>query len=76
MQQCRWVVAGVEVVQLYVPHVACGVNEAVTWVRGDGHGAPIVADEEAKGMPLAGVAPSLKSISHCLEVNLYVLNEV
>ena len=59
-----------------VPHVARGVNEAVRWVCGDGHGTSIVADKEAKGMPLPGVAPGLKSITHHLEVNLYVLNEV
>ena len=70
------VVVGVEVVWLYVPHIVHGVNEAVRQVCGDGHGTPIVADKEAKDTPLAGVTPSLKRIACCLEVNLYVLNEV
>ena len=70
------VVADVRVVWLYIPHVACRVNEAVRQVRGDGHGAPIVADKEAKGIPLARVMPGLKSIMRCLEVNLYVLDKV
>ena len=48
-----WYVAGVKVVWLHVPHVACGVNEAVMWVHGDGHCAPIVADKKTKDVPLA-----------------------
>ena len=67
---------GVKVVRLQVPHVACGVNEAVRQVCGDGHCTPIVADKKAEGMPLAGVIPGLKSIAHCLEVDLYILNKV
>ena len=46
------VVAGIEVVWLHIPHVAGGVDEAVQWIHGNGHGTPIVADEEAKGTPL------------------------
>ena len=63
-------------VWLYIPHVAHGVNKAVRQVCWDGHGGPIVADKEAKGTPLAGVAPGCKSIMHHLEVDLYILNEV
>ena len=70
------VIAGVKVVQLHVPHVAHGVNEAVRQVCGNGHGTPIVADKEAKGMPLAGVAPGFKSVVHCLVVDLYICNKV
>ena len=58
------VVVGVEVVQLHIPHVAHGVHEAVRQVHGDGRGTPIVADKEEKGIPLAGVAPGLKSITY------------
>ena len=56
-----WVVVGIEVVWLHVPHIACWVDKAVqrTW---NGHGTPIVADKEAKGTPLAGVTPNLKSV--------------
>ena len=37
---------------------------------------PKVADKEAKGMPLARVTSGLKSVMRCLEVDLYVLDEV
>ena len=70
------VVVGVKVVWFHIPHIARWVDEAVRQIHGDGHGAPIVADKEAKGLPLAGVAPGLKSIAHHLEVNLYILNKV
>ena len=71
-----WVVVGVEVIWLCIPHIAGGVDEAVRQVCGNGHGTPEVADEEAKGVLLARVTPCLNSITHCLEVNLYVLDEV
>ena len=77
VQACSsWVVVGVKVIWLYIPHITHQVDEAVRQVHGDRHGAPIVADKEAKGTPLAGIVPSLKSIIHHLEVNLYVPNEV
>ena len=57
------VVVSVEVVQLYILHVAHGINEAVRWVCGDGHCTPIVIDKEAEGMPLAQVTPSFKGIA-------------
>ena len=76
-QACPYrVVVGIKVVWLHVPHIAGWVDEAVWRVRGNIHGAPKVADKEAKGMPLAGAAPSFKSILCCLEVNLYVLDKV
>ena len=71
-----WVVVGVEVIWLHFPHVTGRVDEAVRQVHGNGHGAPIVADKEAKGAPLAGVTSSLKSILSHLEVNLYVPDKV
>ena len=70
------VVAGLEVVWLCIPHIAGWVDEAVRQVCGNEHGAPEVADKEAKGTPLARVTPSLKSIMHHLEVDLYVLDKV
>ena len=77
MQACpHWVVVGVEVVWHCIPYIAGGVDEAVRWARGNGHGNPKVADKEVKGVPLAGVISSLKSITCCLEVDLYVLDEV
>ena len=71
-----WVVAGVKVIWLHVLHVTGWVDEAVRWVHWNGHGAPIVADKEAKGVPLTGVASGLKSIPCRLEVDLYVPDEV
>ena len=72
----HWVVVGIEVVWLHVPHIAHWVDEAVWQIHGNGHGTPIVADKEAKGMPLARVTPGLKSVLCHLEVNLYVPDEV
>ena len=70
------VVVGVKVVQLHNPHVAHGVNEAVSQVCGNGHCTPIVADKKAKGVPLAGVTPGLKGITCHLEVDLYIGHKV
>ena len=70
------VVVGVKVIWLYIPHVTHWVDEAVRWVHGNGHGTPVVADKEAKGVPLAGVTSGLNSIVCHLEVDLYVLDEV
>ena len=76
-QACScWVAVGIEVVWLHVPHIAHWVDEAVWRIHGNGHGAPIVADKEAKGTPLTGVASGLKSIPCHLEVHLYVPDEV
>ena len=77
VQMCsQWVVVGVKVVWLHIPHIARWVDKAVWQICGDRHGAPIVADKEAKDKPLAGVTSGLKSVSHHLEVALYVLNKV
>ena len=63
VQACpHWVVVGVKVIWLGVPHIAVGVDEAVRQVHWNGHGAPEVADKEAKGVLLAGVTRSLNSI--------------
>ena len=71
-----WVVVGVKVIWLHVPHITHWVDEAVRQVHGNGHGSPIVADKEAKGMPFARVTSGLKSVPHHLEVDLYVPDEV
>ena len=70
------VVVGVKVVWLHIPHIAHWVDEAVWRIRGDRHCTPIVADKEAKSVPLARVASSLKSIMHHLEVTLDIFNKV
>ena len=71
-----WVGVGVKVIWLDVPHITGWVDNAVQRIHGNGHGTPIVTDKEAKGMTLARVAPGLKSVLHCLEVTLYVPDEV
>ena len=77
VQACSsWFVVGIKVVWLHIPHIAGGVDEAIWQICGNRHGAPIVADKEAKGTPLTVIAPGLKSVPHHLEVNLYVLDEV
>ena len=72
----HWIVVGVEVIWIHIPHIAGGVYEAVRWVCGDGHGTHKVADKKAKGAPLAGITSGLKSIMHHLKVDLYVLDKV
>ena len=77
MQTCSGrVVAGVEVVQLHILHVAHGINEAIRRVHGDGHHAPIVVDKETEGTPLAQVTPGFKGIMCRFQVDLYVRHEV
>ena len=71
-----WVVVGIEVAWLHVTHIAGWIDEAVRWICGNGHGTPIVANKEAKGMPLTRIAPSLKSVPCHLEVDLYVPDKV
>ena len=58
-----WVVAGVKVVKHCIPHIAGQVDQAVRWVCGDGHGAPEVADKEAKVHLSLGLPPALR-VSH------------
>ena len=67
---------GVKVVWLHILHIAHGINEALRWVHGDRHYAPIVVDKEAEGVPLARVTPGFKGITHHFQVNLYVRHEV
>ena len=56
-----WVVAGVKVIWLHVPHVTGWVDKAVWQICGNGHGTPVVADKEAKGAPLARSLPALNA---------------
>ena len=75
MQTCPCqIVVGVKVIWIHIPHVAGGVYQAVRWVCQDGNGAPKVAEKKAKSMPLAGIASS--SVTHCLKVDLDVLDKV
>ena len=45
-------------------------------VRGDGHNATEIIHKEAISTSLAGMRPSLKGIVRCMEVDIYVLDEV
>ena len=77
MQACpHRTVAGVEMIRFNAFDVTGGIHQAIGRVRGDGHSAAENVHKKAIGMPLAGVAPSLESIAHHLEVTLYVLDEI
>ena len=70
------VVVIVKVVQLHILHIACGMNEAISWVHGDRHYAPIVVDKEAEGASLTQITSSFKGITCRFQVDLYVGHEV
>ena len=69
-------VAGVEMVRFDAFDVTGGIHQAIGRVRGDGHSAAEIVHKKAIGAPLAGVAPGLESIVHCLKITLYVLDEI
>ena len=69
-------VAGVKVVQLYILHIAHGINEAIRQVPGDQHHALIVVDKEAKGAPLTWITSSFKGAMCHFQINLYVRHKV
>ena len=56
--------------------VSGGVHQTKGRVCWDGHNAAEIVHKEAIGAPLACIAPGLDSITHLLEVDLYVLDEV
>ena len=70
------IVVGVKMIWIHISYIAGGVYRAVSRVCGDRHGTPEVSDKKAKGTPLARIAPSLKSVTHCLKVDLYVFDEI
>ena len=77
MQTCPCgTVAGVEMIRFSTFDVTDGIHQAVGRLHGDGHSTTEIVHEKAIGVPLAGVAPGLESIEHCLEVTLYVLDEI
>ena len=69
-------VAGVEMIQFDAFDVTGGIHKAIGRVCGDRHGTTEIVHKKTISAPLAGVAPSLESITHCLEVALYVLDEI
>ena len=72
---CRTVLS-VKMIELDAFDVSGGVHQTIGRVHWDGHNATEIVHKEAIGAPLARVTPSLESIVHLPEVNLYVLDEV
>ena len=56
--------------------VSCGIHQAIGRIHWDGHNATEIVHKEAIGAPLAGIMPSLESIVHLPEIDIYVLDEV
>ena len=77
VQACpRGTVPSVEMIGLDTFDISGGIHQTIERVRWGGHNTAEIFHKEAIGTPLAGVAPSLESIAHLLEVDLYVLGEV
>ena len=77
MQACpRQTVVGIKMIRFNAFDVTGRVHQAIGRIQGDGHSAAEIVHEKAISVPLARVAPSLESIAHCLEVALYVLDEI
>ena len=77
MQACpHRTVVSVKMIGFNTFDVTGGVRQAIGRVHGDGHNATEIVHKKAIGMPLAGVTPGLESITHHLEVALYVLDEI
>ena len=72
---CR-TVAGVKIIWFNTFYITGGIHQAIRWVSGDGHGTIEIVYKKAKGMPLAGIAPGLESITCHLKVDLYVFDEI
>ena len=69
-------VVGVKMIWFNAFDVTGGVHQAIGRIRGDEHNATEIVHEKAISAPLAGVAPGLEGVMHCLEVTLYVLDEI
>ena len=69
-------VMSVKVIGFSAFDVCHGIHQTIGRVRGDGHNATEIIHEEAISASLAGIMPSLKGVTHCTEVNIYVLDEV
>ena len=69
-------ILSVKVIGLSAFDIYCGIHQTIMRVHWDRHKAAEIIHEEAIGMPLAGIAPSLESSTHLLEIDIYVLDEV
>ena len=69
-------VVSVKMIEFDAFDVTGGVHQAIGRVHGDGHNAAEIVHKKAIDTPLAGVAPSLESVTCLPEVTLYVLDEI
>ena len=69
-------VRSVEMIGLSTFDISGGIHQTIGRVLWDGNNATEIVHKEAIGMPLAGVTPSLESVTHLPEVDIYVLDEV
>ena len=77
VQVCpRGTVPSVEVIGLGAFDICCGIHQTIGRVHWDRHNTTEIIHKEAIGAPLAGITPSLESIVHLPEINIYVLDEV
>ena len=72
----HWTVAGVKMIRFNAFDITGGIHQAIGRVSWDGHSTTEIVHKKTIGVPLAGVAPSLESVTHCLEVILYVPDEI
>ena len=69
-------VVSVKMIRFDAFDITGGLHQAIGRVHGDEHNVAEIVYKKAIEVPLAGIAPSLESIAHCLEVALYVLDEI
>ena len=69
-------VVSVEMIRFDALDITGGVHQAIGMVRRDGHNTAEIVHKKAIDASLAGVTPGLESITHHLEVTLYVLDEI
>ena len=72
----RGTVLSVEVIGLSAFDVCHGIHQTIGRVCGDGHNAAEIIHEEAIGVSLASIVPSLEGIVCLPEIDIYVLDEV
>ena len=72
----RGTIPSVKVIGLSAFDICCGIHQTIGRVRWDRHNAAEIIHEEAIGVPLVGIVPSLESITRLLEIDIYVLDEV
>ena len=69
-------VPSVKVIGLSTFDVCRWIHQTIGRVHGDGHNATEIIRKEAIVASLASIVPGLESITHLLEIDIYVLDEV